>query len=124
MRFSLSRCRHRLAKSATKHGIVPRSSRIRQPANGPTPSAARSCRRAAVAPADGRSAPEHRAYPYLLRNLEITRPGHVGCADLTYILMRRLPLPGRDHGLSAGWTSSASSGSGVRWSTNASIRAR
>jgi len=33
--------------------------------------------------------PEHRIYPYLLRDLEITRPGHVWCADITYIPMRR-----------------------------------
>jgi transposase InsO family protein len=32
--------------------------------------------------------PEHRIYPYLLRDLEITRPGHVWCADITYIPMR------------------------------------
>jgi putative transposase len=33
--------------------------------------------------------PEHRIYPYLLRNLEITRPNHVWCADVTYLPMRR-----------------------------------
>jgi putative transposase len=33
--------------------------------------------------------PEHRVYPYLLRGLEITRPNHVWCADITYIPMRR-----------------------------------
>ena len=33
--------------------------------------------------------PEHRIYPYLLRDLEITRPNHVWCADITYIPMRR-----------------------------------
>lgn len=33
--------------------------------------------------------PENRVYPYLLRKLEITEPGHVWCADLTYIPMRR-----------------------------------
>ncbi len=33
--------------------------------------------------------PEHRIYPYLLRDAEITRPGHVWCADMTYIPMRR-----------------------------------
>ena len=27
--------------------------------------------------------PEHRIYPYLLRNLEITRPNQVWCADIT-----------------------------------------
>lgn len=33
--------------------------------------------------------PEHRIYPYRLRDLEITRPGHVWCADITYLPMRR-----------------------------------
>ena len=33
--------------------------------------------------------PEHRIYPYLLRNLEITRPNHAWCADVTYLPMRR-----------------------------------
>ncbi len=27
----------------------------------------------------------HKVYPYLLRNLEIERPGHVWCSDITYI---------------------------------------
>jgi len=33
--------------------------------------------------------PEHRVYPYLLRNLKIDRPDQVWCADLTYIPMPR-----------------------------------
>jgi putative transposase len=33
--------------------------------------------------------PQHKIYPYLLRELEITRPNHVWCADITYIPMRR-----------------------------------
>jgi putative transposase len=33
--------------------------------------------------------PEHKVYPYLLRNLEITAPNEVWCADVTYIPMRR-----------------------------------
>ncbi|MDA2912284.1 DDE-type integrase/transposase/recombinase, partial [Nitrospiraceae bacterium AH_259_D15_M11_P09] len=28
-------------------------------------------------------------YPYLLRGLEITRPDHVWCADVTYIPLQR-----------------------------------
>ena len=35
------------------------------------------------------SAPEHRKYPYLLRNLAIEHPDQVWCADITYIPMRR-----------------------------------
>jgi putative transposase len=33
--------------------------------------------------------PEHRIWPYLLRNLPIDRPDQVWCADITYIPMRR-----------------------------------
>jgi putative transposase len=33
--------------------------------------------------------PEHRVFPYLLRDLVINRPNQVWCADLTYIPMRR-----------------------------------
>jgi putative transposase len=33
--------------------------------------------------------PEHRIYPYLLRDLQIPRPNHVWCADLTYIPLQR-----------------------------------
>ena len=29
--------------------------------------------------------PEHRIYPYLLRNLKIKQPNQVGCADITYL---------------------------------------
>jgi putative transposase len=32
--------------------------------------------------------PEHKVYPYLLRNLSVAEPNHVWCADITY-----LPLP-------------------------------
>jgi putative transposase len=32
--------------------------------------------------------PEHRIYPYLLRGMEITRPGQVWCSDITYIPVR------------------------------------
>jgi len=33
--------------------------------------------------------PEHKIYPYLLRNLEIVRPNQVWCTDITYIPMSR-----------------------------------
>jgi len=33
--------------------------------------------------------PAHTVYPYLLRQLEITRPNHVWAADITYIPMQR-----------------------------------
>jgi putative transposase len=33
--------------------------------------------------------PQHPVYPYLLRDLPITRPNQVWCADITYIPMRR-----------------------------------
>jgi putative transposase len=33
--------------------------------------------------------PEHKVYPYLLRDLAITAPNQVWCADVTYIPMRR-----------------------------------
>ncbi|WP_439646696.1 IS3 family transposase [Salidesulfovibrio brasiliensis] len=33
--------------------------------------------------------PQHKRYPYLLRNMAITRPNQVWCADITYIPMKR-----------------------------------
>ena len=36
------------------------------------------------APKTSRPHPEHRIYPYLLRNVAIDRPDHVWCADVTY----------------------------------------
>jgi putative transposase len=40
-------------------------------------------------PRTSRPNPEHRVYPYLLRDLLIDRPGQVWCADVCYIPMRR-----------------------------------
>jgi putative transposase len=34
-------------------------------------------------------APEHKVYPYLLKNLTIERSNHVWCSDITYVPMRR-----------------------------------
>jgi putative transposase len=42
------------------------------------------CKPCTSIPDDG-----HRKYPYLLRNLAITRPDHVWCTDITYV-----PMPG------------------------------
>jgi putative transposase len=42
------------------------------------------CRPRTTIPDDG-----HRKYPYLLRNLAITRPDQVWCADITYVPMER-----------------------------------
>ncbi len=33
--------------------------------------------------------PEHKIYPYLLRNLVVTRPNQVWCTDITYIPIKR-----------------------------------
>lgn len=40
-------------------------------------------------PNTSKSHPEHKKYPYLLRNMEISCPNQVWCSDITYI-----PLPG------------------------------
>ena len=40
-------------------------------------------------PSTSKPQPGHKIYPYLLRGVEITEPGHVWCADITYIPMRR-----------------------------------
>ncbi len=42
------------------------------------------CRPRTSIPDDG-----HRKYPYLLRNLAVTRPDQVWCADITYVPMER-----------------------------------
>jgi len=41
------------------------------------------------APKTSQPHPEHRIYPYLLRNVEVTQANHAWCADITYIPMRR-----------------------------------
>ena len=41
------------------------------------------------APKTSQPHPEHRVYPYLLRNLTIARRNQVWCADITYVPMRR-----------------------------------
>ena len=41
------------------------------------------------APKTSQPHPEHRVYPYLLRDVVIERPNHVWCADITYLPMRR-----------------------------------
>lgn len=40
-------------------------------------------------PNTSRRRPTHPVYPYLLLNMEITRPNHVCAADITYIPMKR-----------------------------------
>jgi putative transposase len=40
-------------------------------------------------PNTSKPAPGHKIYPYLLRNLPVTRPNHVWAMDITYIAMAR-----------------------------------
>jgi putative transposase len=40
-------------------------------------------------PRTSRPHPDHKVYPYLLRDLTVDRPNHVWAADITYIPMRR-----------------------------------
>jgi len=59
--------RHRVRRLMRKMGLTP----IYQP------------------PRTSQPHPRHKVYPYLLKGLEIVRPNHVWCADITYIPMRR-----------------------------------
>jgi len=59
--------RHRVRRLMRKMGLTP----IYQP------------------PRTSQPQPQHKVYPYLLKGLEIVRPNHVWCADITYIPMRR-----------------------------------
>ena len=67
--------------------------------------------------------PEHRVYPYLLRDLGIERANHVWCADITYIPVRR----GHSSTWWRSWTGRAATcwlgGCRTRW-TRASARTR
>jgi putative transposase len=40
-------------------------------------------------PKTSKPCPEHKSYPYLLRDVVIARPNQVWCADVTYIQMKR-----------------------------------
>ena len=40
-------------------------------------------------PHTSRPHPEHKIYPYLLRDLAVVRPNQVWCADITYVPMRK-----------------------------------
>ena len=51
-------------------------------------------------PSTSNRSPEHLVYPYLLRNVRITRPNQVWAADITHLPMARGFLyPGGHHGL-------------------------
>ena len=40
-------------------------------------------------PSTSKKHPQHKIYPYLLRDMVIERPNQVWCTDITYIPMRR-----------------------------------
>ena len=40
-------------------------------------------------PNTSKAEPGHKVYPYLLRNMEVTKPNQVWCTDITYIAMPR-----------------------------------
>jgi len=41
------------------------------------------------APKTSQPHPDHKVYPYLLRNVVVERPNHVWCADITYIRLHK-----------------------------------
>ena len=56
----------------------------------------------APAPDTSRRHPRHAVYPYLLRDLNITKPNQVWCADVSYIPMAHgFFISGGHHGLAA-----------------------
>ncbi len=50
-------------------------------------------------PRTSQSHPQHRIYPYLLRNLAVQKANQVWCVEMTYILIKRGFISGGDYGL-------------------------
>ena len=70
-----------LAPPSGRHGL--------SQAGAPPDATAGGCTRSTSGPGTSQPHPAHRIYPYLLRDLPITRPNHVWCTDVTYIPLRR-----------------------------------